>query len=111
MNREVVTISPGTHPSRLNALNNLSFTLRTLFTRHSGKEENIDEAILLSRETVEQCSTLHPTQPIFMNNLGASLIRRFGQSGQLQDLDECIFLHKETLELCPASLLIDLLPL
>ena len=46
-----------------------------------------------------------------MNNLGASLIRRFGQSGQLQDLDECIFLHRETLELCPASLLIDLLPL
>ncbi len=87
----------------MSPLNNLATSLTTRFDQ-SGEQEDLDEAISLHRDALEELRPAgHPTRSTSLNNLAISLATRFKQSGEQEDIDEAIPLLRHPLELQPAG--------
>ncbi|KIK39069.1 hypothetical protein CY34DRAFT_14634 [Suillus luteus UH-Slu-Lm8-n1] len=89
------------HQLRPRALNRLSSSLRSRFTRY-GNIDDLDEGIQFRREAVSLCPE-HPDRDHYMNNLALSLNIRFDHQGKPADLDEAISLYEEALRLGPVG--------
>ena len=58
---------------------------------------DLNEAILMNRETLSHHPTSHPDRFISLNNLGLGLLDRFQRTGSMVDLEESILMHRESL--------------
>ena len=63
--------------------------------------EDLDEAIILDRESFHLHPQGHPSRSMSLNNLANHLSTRYNQLGAMEDLDEAIVLAREALDLCP----------
>ena len=66
-----------------------------------GSTEDIDEAILLYRQSVELQPGYHSDRSLSLNNLGVALSLRFTKSNRMEDLDEALLCHRDVLKLQP----------
>jgi tetratricopeptide (TPR) repeat protein len=82
-------------------LNNLA----NLFSARFGQTsliEDVDDAIKLHREALEQAPIPHPNRSVTLNNLGSVLLARCSKT-DFADVDEAIAMHQEAVGLLPAA--------
>ena len=64
---------------------------------------DLEESILMQRESLSLCPIPHPKRSNVLNNLGNGLTERFIITGSMTDLEEAILIHRESLSLRPTS--------
>ena len=108
IHRESLSLTP--HPERFFPLNNLANAFLilshfiTLLQKRFGKTgsmSDLDEAILLYRESLSFRPTPHPSRFESLNRLACALYDRFGKTGLITDLEEAIPMLREALSLDP----------
>ena len=62
---------------------------------------DVEEAVVLDRETLDLSPRGHPDRSRPLGNLAVDLSTRYNQLGAMQDLDEAIPPDREALDLCP----------
>ena len=70
----------------------------------TGSMVDLNEAVLMDRETLSLRPTPHPDRSSSLNNLGARLFDRFQRTSSrsaMADLEETILVQRESLSLCP----------
>ncbi|KAG2123284.1 CHAT domain-containing protein [Suillus clintonianus] len=102
LRRVVLELCPLGQKYRPNALDNLSWALKTRF-RQRGSIDDIDESIQLGREAVSLCPEGHYDRGDYLNNLALSLESRFHHQGKFHDFDEVISMYEEALRLSPVG--------
>jgi hypothetical protein len=71
-----------------------------------GEIEDINDAITQHCEAIQQMPIPNPDVPMYRNNLGNSIARRFSQYlGETwkEEIDEAIQLHREAVQLAPSD--------
>ena len=63
----------------------------------TGSTVDLNEAILMDRETLSLYPIPHPSRSVSLNNLATALFNRFKQTGLVTDLQEAILLLRESL--------------
>ena len=63
--------------------------LKTRYKR-TGKIEDLEEAIRLSRQTVVITPIDYPDLAVYLNGLGTQLERRYERTGKIEDVKEAI---------------------
>ncbi|TFK22228.1 hypothetical protein FA15DRAFT_681771 [Coprinopsis marcescibilis] len=96
--RKSLDLTPGLHPERSAALNNLASSLSTRFG-HRRNFEDLKECISLYSESLTLRPAPHPNRRSSLNNLANALFVRFEQKGTFEDLDQCISFYRESLNL------------
>ena len=88
--------------SQCTCMSELSCALWHRFGR-TGSMVDLNEAILMDRESLSLRPTPHPDRFISLNNLGIRLCDRFRRTGSMADLEESILMHRESLSLFPTA--------
>ena len=70
-------------------LNNLGNKLKSRH-EHTGKMEDLEEAIRVARQAVDVTPEGHPDLAAMLNNLGNKLGRRYERTGKMEGLEEAI---------------------
>ena len=81
------------------SLNNFASHLGTRYNLLGGVD-NINEAILLSRDALALCPPGHPLRSPSLNNLANHLGTRYELLGGVDDLNEAVLLSRDALALC-----------
>ena len=79
---------------------NLAFCLSTSYDQ-LGALGDLEQVIILQRESLELCPPGHPDRSSSLNNLATYLWTRYNQLSAVGDLEQAILLHREALELRP----------
>lgn len=82
-------------------LSNLSNSLLVHFNQ-MGRQEDLDDAVSMSRRALELRPAHHPNRPDCIGNCAVALITLFQQTGERLNLDEAISLYRNGLELLPS---------
>ena len=67
----------------------------------TGSMVDLNEAILMDRETLSLRLIPHPDRFSSLDGLGLRLCDRFRKTGSIADLEESISMHRQSLSLCP----------
>jgi tetratricopeptide (TPR) repeat protein len=99
--REASNMRPVGHALRAHSLHRLAKSLFFVSYDYLGNRQALDEAIVLTRESLHLFSCVHPERDDALNTLACALRRDFEYSGDLDVLAECIESHREALLLRP----------
>ncbi|KAJ8584169.1 hypothetical protein M405DRAFT_747514, partial [Rhizopogon salebrosus TDB-379] len=83
--REILSLLPVGHPSRLLSLNSLASAL-AIHLAHRGNGEDLDEVIVLYRKALDLRPVGHPDRAASLNNLADVLCTCFKHRGRDKDL-------------------------
>jgi tetratricopeptide (TPR) repeat protein len=95
--REALEMRPVGHASRSHSLHRLAKALFFVSYDYLGNRKALDEAIVLTRESLHLFPGVHPERDDALNTLACALRRDFEYSGDLDVLAECIESHREAL--------------
>jgi hypothetical protein len=62
-----------------------------------------NEAIILRRQTLDLCPSVHPGRSTSLGNVALYLSTRYNQFGDTTDLNEAIILARQALDFCPSG--------
>ena len=89
MAQQAVDITSKDHPDLAGRLNNLGTKLKSRY-KHTGKMEDLEEAIRVARQAVNITPKDHPDLAAMLNNLGNKLGHRYVCTGKMEDLEEAL---------------------
>ncbi|KJA14886.1 hypothetical protein HYPSUDRAFT_1070996, partial [Hypholoma sublateritium FD-334 SS-4] len=70
---------------------------------HTGKVEDIEQAIFHLQKAVECTPSGHADLPIWLNNLAKSYLHHFEHTGKVKDIEQAIFHHHKAVECTPSG--------
>jgi tetratricopeptide (TPR) repeat protein len=88
------------NPDRATYLNNLGWRLGRRYER-AGEIADLDEAIAITRRTIDSTPDYYPNRAGRLNCLAAFLERRYDRTGEMADLDEGIGITRRAISLTP----------
>jgi tetratricopeptide (TPR) repeat protein len=88
------------HPSLARMLNNLGRKLEDQYDR-TGKIEDLEQAIRVSRQAVDITPGDHPDLAVLLNDLGNQLGSRYERTGKIEDLEEAIRMIQQAVDVTP----------
>ena len=101
LSRKALILLPPDHSKRPTMLHNLTWCLRTRYSR-LGDLEDLDEAIRKGQEAVDLARPAEVDDlQSFRSNLSLDVYARFRQNGASKDLEHAIQLVRETIEVKP----------
>ncbi|KAF5311237.1 hypothetical protein D9611_013031 [Ephemerocybe angulata] len=98
--RQVVNMTPHTHPRMPSFLSNLGIALKHNFQR-TGEISGIIEAISAQQRSVDLTPEGHSDLPAVLNNLGNALACGFERTGVLSDITEAIVAQQRAVDVAP----------
>ncbi|KAF7164519.1 hypothetical protein CNMCM5623_009016 [Aspergillus felis] len=88
------------HPDLTTNLSNLEHRLESQY-QHTGKVEDLEEAIQLSRRAIQGTREDDPNFTTYLGNLGVTLFRRYQYIQKVEDLEEAIELSRRAVQGTP----------
>ncbi|KAK6544787.1 hypothetical protein TWF694_001470 [Orbilia ellipsospora] len=97
---KILEIVPSNDPLRPAELDRLGFIKTSRFQINKSRQD-IDHAIILSREALSLIDEGDPQWFNFTNNLSFNISARYKQFGEIEDLDEALLIGKQILQKAP----------